>query len=231
MAPGRGGQSPELSSSEDKPVWVDAVLVEYEAHRAEVVSEAETQQQTLALGATAVGLVVAGAFNVWSDSVLAGVAFLGVVPLLCLFVLVQWVGRATGLLRVGLYLEQLEDALRAAYPTAPTNVFVWERSLVASSRHGKWWQASYQWHDYGAISIFALLSYGSIALGAYRVSSGHPVRVSLLTFLVGLGLSAFAIRFLREAATARRRLRLTLGSTQPGLDQADPERVFRPADQ
>jgi hypothetical protein len=145
-----------LSAENDKPDWVGAVLAEYEAHRSEVVSEAETQQQTLALGATAVGLVVAGAFNVWNNKLLGSVAFLGLVPLLCLFVLIQWVGRAAGLMRVGLYLEQLEAALRAAYSSAPPKAFTWETTLASTTRRGRWWKASYEWHDFGAIAIFAL---------------------------------------------------------------------------
>jgi hypothetical protein len=207
--------SSSMTGDETKPYWVDAALAEYAAHRSEVVSEAEAQQQTLGLGATAVGLVVAGAFNVWGNAVLVAVAFLGVVPLLCLFVLVQWVGRAAGLLRVGLYLERLEDALRAAYPLAPPNVFSWEKTLSATTRRGKWWKASYEWHDFGAIAIFAILAYGSIALGAYRVYARDSVVVIPLAFVEGLVFSGFAVRFLREAATARGRMRDSLEADQP----------------
>jgi hypothetical protein len=149
------------------------------------------------------------------DAVLAAVAFLGVVPLLCLFGLVQWVGRAAGLLRVGLYLDQLEDALRAAYPSAPSKVFSWEKTLVATTRRGRWWKATYEWHDFGAIAIFAILAYGSIALGAYRVYTRQPATVVLLALVEGLVLSAFAVRFLREALTARARMRQSLEANEP----------------
>ena len=196
-----------MSASERKPEWTDAVLAEYAAHRSEVISEAETQQQTLALGATAVGLVVAGAFNVWSNKLLVSIAFLGVVPLLCLFVLIHWVGRAAGLLRVGVYLQQLEEALRAAYPDAPPNVLIWEKTLERTTRQGRWWKASYEWHDFGAIGIFALLAYGSIALGAYRAYARHESSVIVLVIIEVLVMSGFAIRLLSEVAMARQRLR------------------------
>jgi hypothetical protein len=194
----------------DKADWTSAVLAEYEAHRLEVVSEAETQQQTLALGATAVGLVVAGAFNVWSNRLLVSIAFLGLIPLLCLFVLVQWVGRAAGLMRVGLYLEQLEDALRTGYRTAPPQAFTWEKTLADTTRRGHWWEASYEWHDFGAVAIFALLAYGSIALGAYRAYADHEAIVIVLVVLEIVLLTALAIRLLREVATARQKVRQSL---------------------
>jgi hypothetical protein len=206
-----------LAGEEPEPVpttWVAAVLAEYAAHRAEVVSEAETQQQTLGLGATAVGLVVAGAFNVWSDMTLAAVAFLGLVPLLCLFVLVQWVGRSAGLLRVGLYLEYLEDALRTTYPAAPPNVFSWEKTRARTTRQGEWWEPSYEWNDFAAIAIFAILAYGSIALGVYRIYDQQRTVAFTLAILEGIVLTAVAARLLREAATARTRMREMLAASQ-----------------
>jgi hypothetical protein len=192
--------------------WVGAVLAEYEAHRSEVLSEAEAQQQILALGATAVGLVVAGAFNVWNNQLLASIAFLGIVPLLCLFVLVQWVGRAAGLMRVGLYLEQLEDALRSAYRSAPPNVFTWEKMLAGTTRSSHRLSANYEWHDFGAIAIFALLAYGSIGLGAYRAYDQHVATAIALLALETVVLSAVAARFLLEIVTARDRVRKSFDS-------------------
>jgi hypothetical protein len=202
-----------MTNEAEKPPWVDAVLAEYEAHRHEVLAEAQAQQQTLALGATAVGLVVAGGFNVWDNRTLASVAFLGVVPLLCLFVLVQWVGRAVGLLQVGVYLEQLEDALRVAFPSAPPRVLVWERTLAGASdrqEQRRRWEPRYVWQDYAAIAIFAVLAYGSIALGSYRIYSRHHITGIAAIVVEALLLSVLALRFLRGVATARRRLRQSL---------------------
>ena len=196
-----------MNGDESSNGWVTAVLAEYHAHRAEVLSEAQAQQQILALGATAVGLVVAGAFNVWDNQLLASVAFLGVVPLLCLFVLVQWVGRAAGLMGVGFYLQQLEEALRTAYPSAPPRVFSWERTRAEPASRGHWWTANYEWHDVGAIAIFALLAYGSIALGAYRAYDRHEAAALVLLVIEILVLTAIAIRFLRETTTVRNRVR------------------------
>ena len=48
-------------------------------HWAEVVAEGAAQQQILAFGAAAVGIVVAGAFNVWMMGI-AAVAFMGAGP-------------------------------------------------------------------------------------------------------------------------------------------------------
>lgn len=210
-----------MSSDQRANDWVPAVLAEYEAHRSEVLSEAEAQQQILALGATAVGLVVAGAFNVWDNQLLASVAFLGVVPLLCLFVLVQWVGRAAGLMTVGLYLQQLEEALRSAYPSAPPTVFGWEKTRAETTRRGHWWTANYEWHDVGAIAIFALLAYGSIALGAYRAYDRHEALATVLLVTEILVLTAIAVRFLREITTVRERVRRSLESGRSAARVSD----------
>jgi hypothetical protein len=201
------------SDAKKSPEWVSAVVAEYQAHRAEVVSEAEAQQQTLALGATAVGIVIAGAFNVWGNRVLVSVAFLGIVPLLCLFVLIQWVGRAAGLMWVGGYLQDLEDAFREAHPTAPLKVFVWERTLAARQmRRGPWWSANYQWHDYGAVAIFALIAYGSIALGAYRLYATQPTAAIALLTIESLVLTGVAVQLLREVSNARTNVRKDSGA-------------------
>jgi hypothetical protein len=118
-------------------------------------------------------------------------------------------------MRVGLYLEQLEEAIRKAFPSAPPKVFIWEKTLAETTRRGKWWRASYEWHDFGAIAIFALLAYGSIALGAYRIYAGHKATVIALVLIEILLLSGIAIRFLREVATARKRVRKRFDADPP----------------
>ncbi len=203
--------------------WATAVLTEYEAHRSEVVAERKPNSRRLRWGATSIRLVVAGAFNVWSNTLLVAVAFLGLIPLLCLFVLVQWVGRAAGLMRVGVYLERLEEALRVAYPSAPQQVFNWEKSLATTARSAKWWEQRYEWHDFGAIAIFALFAYGSIALGGYRAVEGHETTVLVAVIAEILILSALAVRLLAEVGTARKRARASLDATAER--EASAERV------
>lgn len=161
--------------------WIDAGLREYEAHRAEVLAEASAQQQILALGATAVGVVVAGAFNVWDDHLLATIAFLGVVPLLTVFVLVQWAGRAAAMMRVGRYLEALETALCAELGS-PFPLLRWEATL-ARLRPASFFRPRAGWNDFGAVAVFALIGAGSLALGAYRGWSDATLVVFLATLV------------------------------------------------
>ena len=198
------------------PGWVDAVLDEYQAHRSEVLSNAGAQQQALALGATAIGIVFAGAFNVWGNRAVTSVAFLGVVPLLCLFVLVQWVGQTAGLMRVGLYLQELEDALRSAFPSAPPTVFAWERTLAKTRGRPRALgvEANYEWHEYGALAIFVLLAYGSIALGAYRLYARDETAAIVLLVAEIIILTAIAGLLLREVGRARVRVRRSLLSDE-----------------
>jgi hypothetical protein len=191
------------------PSWINGALAEYEAHRAEVLSEAAAQQQTLALGATAVGILVAGGFNVWDDQLLASVAFLAAVPLLSVLILVQWAGRAIGLMRVGVYLEGLEDALRTAYSQVPPAVFIWEKTL-AKARPRNWWTPHYEWNDFGALAVFFLLAAGSIALGAYRAYDGHEGTVVVVVSLESVVLLICALALFRAIAHVREDVRRDL---------------------
>lgn len=126
-------------------------------------------------------------------------------------------------MRVGLYLELLEAALRTAYSSAPPKGFNGRKTLASTTRRGSWWKANYEWHDFGAIAIFALLAYGSIAIGAYRAYAQHESTVIVLVVLESLLLSALAIRFLLEVATARQRVRQSLSTNQQG----DPDPAAR----
>lgn len=193
-------------SSSQAAGWIDAALVEYEAHRAEVLAESQGQQQTLALGAAAIGVLIAGAINVWDDRLLATIIFLGVIPLLCVLVLIQWAGRAFGLMRVGVYLEGLEKALRTAYASAPAPVLSWEGTL-ASMRPSKWWKPHHEWSDFGSIAVFMLLAVGSIAIGSYRGYAGHEVAVAAFTLIQVTVVLFFTVILARNLATARVRAR------------------------
>jgi hypothetical protein len=186
--------------------WVDAALAEYEAHRAEVLAEAQGQQHTLALGGTAVGILVAGAFNVWDDRLPSTVAFLAAIPLLCGLILVQWAGRAFGMMTVGVYLEGLERALRAAHASTPSPVLTWEETLV-KMRPKEWWKPHYGWNDFGAVAVFALLAAGSVTLGAYRGYSGNEVIVGIVAAAEIVVLLVFTVSLARSLTTVRERAR------------------------
>jgi hypothetical protein len=204
-----------LDSGRQAADWIGAALAEYEAHRAEVLAEGQGQQQTLALGATAVGILVAGAFNVWDDRLLATIAFLGAIPLLCILILIQWAGRAFGMMRVGVYLEGLEDALRNAYVSAPAPVLTWEQTLV-SMRPNRWWKPHYGWNDFGAVAVFASFAAGSIALGAYRGFGGHEGLVAILTAIQAVVLLLFTATLAWNLATVRQRARADFPRRQDG---------------
>lgn len=192
--------------------WIDVALAEYEAHRDEVVAEAAAQQQILALGTTAIGIVFAGAFTVWDDQLLATFAFMIAVPLISAFVLIQWAGRAAAMMRVGVYLERLETSL-ARGTNAPAPVLSWERTL-AGMRPDKPWKPQAGWNDFGAVGVFALLAGGSVALGAYRGWSGHEAAVSLFTVLEYTVLVLIVIAVGRGVATARHEARLNFPEVQ-----------------
>jgi hypothetical protein len=147
-----------LTTSEP-PGWYHAALVEYEAHRAEVIAEAAAQQQTLTIGGTAAGIVFAGGLNVWHDQLLAAAALMGGVPLICLLVVVQWSARTIGLMRVGAYLERIELILRTYLePSPPDPIFTWERTLV-DRQPSSWWTPHAGWNDGGGAAVFIPLAF------------------------------------------------------------------------
>ncbi len=155
----------------DSPAWIEAALAEYQAHRAEVVAEGAAQQQILAFGAAAVGIVVAGAFNVWDDRGVAAVAFMGAVPLLSLLVLVQWAGRAAALMRVGAYLEAIEGALRRA-TAAPEPLLTWESVLTATAAERSL-RPQAEWADASTVAIFGAIAIASTFVGLERAWEDH----------------------------------------------------------
>src|SRR5947209_19383640 len=120
-------------------------------------------------------------------------------PPLSLVILIQRTGRASGLMRVSVYLEGLEDAVRRAYSRLPPSAFIWEKTR-APGRRNEWWQPRYEWTDYGAIGIFVLLSFGSIGLGAYRAYAGHAEAMIPIVVFEGLFLAMFS-----RSASLRRR--------------------------
>jgi hypothetical protein len=110
--------------------WLDSALAEYEALRAEVLATLRAQQAILTFGTAALGVLAAGAFNVWDDAAVVAIVFLGVTPLLSGIVLVIWAGEYVRRLRAGAHLKQLEAIIRDGIPGTPEGVMAWEASLL-----------------------------------------------------------------------------------------------------
>lgn len=205
-------REPSQSVVSAVPPWIGVAVTEYEAHREEVVAEAHAQQQVLALGATAVGVVMAGTFNVWDDRLLASVALLGVVPLLSILVLIQWAGRAYGMMRVGVYLEEIEGQLREA-TRAPAPLLTWEMKLASSPKPQEIWKPHTGWADFGAVAVFSLLAGGAIVLGAYRGWEDHELVVSALAIVQALAVVLAATLIGKGMAKVREQARLDFART------------------
>ena len=145
----------------------------------------QAQHSTLALGVTAIGILSAGAFNVWADDrFVASVVFLGAVPLLTSMILVVWVSQVVGMLNVGRYLLRLETSIAAALDHPPTGLMTWEadasRERVLSRK------PTYAWHYVAVLILFAILMAASIVLGAYRAWDEHES--ATLVAVAGIGL-------------------------------------------
>jgi hypothetical protein len=207
----------------EPPGWYHAALVEYEAHRAEVIAEAAAQQQTLTIGGTAAGIVFAGGLNVWHDQLLAAAALMGGVPLICLLVVVQWSARTIGLMRVGAYLERIELILRTHLePPPPDPLFTWERTLV-ERQPSSWWTPHAGWNDGGGAAVFIPLAFAAIALGAYRGYGGHALLVGIIVAAEGLVAFALSVYFLYFGSRARANARSEFRLDQPTATTTVPD--------
>lgn len=102
-----------------EPPWLDIALEEYKALRAEILTTMQTQQSTLTIGTAALGIIAAGAFNLWDEPFVATILFLGVAPFLSMLVLTIWIGEVTRMMRAGSYLQQFEATIHTAVPALP----------------------------------------------------------------------------------------------------------------
>jgi hypothetical protein len=142
---------------EETPGWMDVALADFNARRASLLSVLQAAQNTLALGATAVGILIAAALNVWDERLLASITFLVAIPLVCVLVIVQWAGQNILVVQIKAYLEGLERALREARVKVPEPVMTWEEKFSAARRAKQWWIPDLRWHASAAIFVFVLL--------------------------------------------------------------------------
>ncbi len=164
--------------------WLDAALAEYEAHRQEILAMTQAQHSTLALGVTAIGILAAGAFNVWNeDRVVAPIVFIAVVPLLTSMILVIWASQVVGMFNIGHYLRGLEARIGDAVGDGPGGIMSWEETATKEKIRTR--TPTYAWHYVAVIVLFGILTVGSIVLGAYRAWSVYETKAQVGAFVMG----------------------------------------------
>jgi hypothetical protein len=190
------------SSGSGRAGWVDLALAEYDAHRAEVLATVQAQNSSLTVGTAAIGILAAGAFNVWEDAVLATLVFLGAVPLLTALVVLLWFSQVIGMFEVGVYLDGLERKLREEL-RAPAPVMTWEESIREGRAAIR--RPQYDWSNYAIVGLLAALAGAALVLGAYRGFGEHPwtVAIALLEAAVLGALGAALVGELRRAREVR----------------------------
>jgi hypothetical protein len=188
-----------------KPLWFELALQEYNALREEILTTMGTQDGTLRFAAAAVGIVLTGGFNIWTDTLPAALVFLVVVPYLCTMGLIVWLGEVTRMMRAGKHLERLEERFQEiAHPPKP--VMRWERNLRNPFAKGTRWDRHYEWNYLAIILMFWSLGIASIVAGAYRatLADTHLRNTTWVWVAAGvlLGLMVVALfLFLRKLAT------------------------------
>ena len=189
------------------PEWMEVALEDFKARRATVLALLNTTQTTLAFGATTVGILIAGALNVWEERLVASLAFLVAIPLVCLIVFANWAGLVLGLMALSAYLVDLEKTLRSTYQDVPDTVLAWQApwtaGFVLRPPERKWWLPDVRWLAGAGPAIFVLLAAGSIILGAYRGFKGHEALVIAVAVLEGFVLIVVSLLVTRGLADAR----------------------------
>jgi hypothetical protein len=193
-----------MAETNEVPEWAAAALEEYKMQRAAILDTQGAAHRTLALGITAVGILVAGAFNVWdsSDELPATALFLVVIPVVSALVLLQWAGQILFLTARGKYVQDVERAIRQAYPLLPEKLFTWEDSF--DERHwisGKWWKPDLRWYMHAATVVFQLIAVGSICLGVSKGWEPWGVGVLAIGCLVFVALIFVGVWVMRELTT------------------------------
>lgn len=162
------------------------------------------QQAILSFGTATIGLLTAGAFNVWDDPAVATLIFLGVTPLVSGIVLVVWIGEFIRRTRAGMHLQQIEQAFRNAKPDMPPAVMAWERGLHDSERDA--WRRRRDWNYAAVIALFAAIGGGSLVLGAYR-GFGYWPEPTVAGAIAGAAVLAAMVGFVVAQLRAARGLR------------------------
>jgi len=107
------------------PHPVEISLEEYKSLRQEALTSMGTQQSILSFGTAALGILLAGAFNVFGDALAAALIFLLFVPLLSHLVLVLWMTEVVRMLRAGFFLANIENEISALI--GRDGILTWER--------------------------------------------------------------------------------------------------------
>jgi hypothetical protein len=156
-----------MAEIDEVPEWAGAALEEYKTQRAAILDTQGAADRTLALGATAVGILVAGAFYVWesSDELPATALFLVVIPVVNALILIPWTGQMLFLGARRTYLRDVERAIRQAYVSLPKNLFTWEDTVHERLSAGMLWNPGYM---YAATAVFQFIATGSLVLGVFK---------------------------------------------------------------
>jgi hypothetical protein len=193
-----------MAETDEVPEWASAALEEYKTQREAILETQGAAHRTLALGITAVGILVAGAFNVWDspDELPATALFLVVIPVVSALVLVQWAGQMLFLTARGKYVQDVERAIRQAYPSLPKRLFTWEDGF--NERHwisGTWWKPDLRWYMHAATIVFQFIAVGSICLGVSKGWERWGFIVLAIGCLVFVALVLIGVWVMRELTT------------------------------
>lgn len=229
-----------MAETHELPSWAEAALEEYKAHRAAFLDTQAAAHRTLAFGLTAIGVLVAGAFNVWDsrETFPSTALFLVVIPIVSVLVLVQWSGQMLFLTRRGEYLQAIEHAIRdmhkppreshkpppeshAPPPESdwplPDTLFTWEDQFDKrhSIRGTEWWKPDLRWHLHAGTLVFGLVAVGSLALGAYKGFNSAPVLTIAIVCIESILLISLGLWLTRKLATDVRRRLATTAERKP----------------
>ena len=154
---------------------MDLVLEEYRTLREESLQAMRQQQLILQLGLAALGVLVSVGIRSSTDTTVAALLLMGLIPLLSVLIVLIWAGELERMVRAGTHLRRIERRMNHAYEGCwPLQ---WESLLgtpLLPRIHGIYRAV--------LVALLSLLGVGAASIGAVRLGEGdHWVWMAALT--------------------------------------------------
>jgi hypothetical protein len=176
-------------------------------------SDSDAQQSILSFGTAALGILLAGAFNVFGDALAAALVFLVFIPLLSHLILALWMTEVVRMLRAGYFLARVEEEIGEA--VGRKKILSWERWAHATPSEDEKERGDIRvvLRDVDRLSfqvvtaMLLTIALAGVAIGNYELVSFQGDRTALavaLNLLIALASAVLAYTAYRVYGSGRR---------------------------
>jgi 8-oxo-dGTP diphosphatase len=177
--------------------WLNVVLEEYKAVRAEILVSLQLQQQVIAFGITVLGAASAVGLNFLQSNVYVSAGIGLISPAIALVVVLVWVGELERMVRAGAWVALTERRLATSFAPLPPPLG-WESALRGVGNPFPVVRVLYRYR--GILGILPLLSNApnTATVWANWARFDAWARAGLLSVQAGVTLATILVYFLRE---------------------------------